>query len=398
MSRVEGKRQEPRISQYAVIRGITILTGSIVLMLFAYALFDQRGMVQPPPQDDTVETQLTVELRKLRSAWDQRQRARLLAAAPANAERFAPVLGPLLRRDHELLLEAIEYAGASGDSSLRATLVLLTSASHSPIVRSAAVVAADRLEKWTVRELAAFFHNEETVVAALRTARGRSDLPWQRVMELILADGEAREAALDVIPAQPNHEWTEELLRMAESDDPMRRRLGLRALARTELSSAAAGRLAASLPKMSADDKISTLTVLMRWDRPDSLSSIEALALDRDSTAVQACALHYLELVRNVDATIVRAELPGMAAVAKHFAARCLIQVGDGLGTELLLRSLDPGSEQPEEIVVASRQLLAWLTGLGATARAADFEHAIRRSPLADCGPLPAPGLDFHAF
>ena len=79
-----------------------------------------------------------------------------------------------------------------------------------------------------------------------------------------------------------------------------------------------------------------------------------------------------------------------MGPMEQYFAARCLISAGDSTGTDMLVDLLNAKND---DVVAASRQLLAWLTGRSPPSSASDFILALQRNPLRARRPLPAPGI-----
>ena len=390
------QQQPPRFNQLALVRTCLITTGLASVLLFGAVLFVQSDVkIRAGGQKLSAAEQEIVEiLDSLRTTWDERDRIRILGEAQFRQDRYAAALQRILRMPgHPLLEQAVDYAGALGAPSTHPALAALTMAKD-PVIRSKAVLAAERIQPWSTEQLEEFLRLGIVPVqlAALQVSAKRVDAPWESILGFLQGDQPLlREAAIQAIPQHPSREFADASWRMVEFDDDEAVITGLQTIARTSLAADFEQPLAARMPIMAPAAQMLCLEILA--SRGASLRSAEPVwNLARDSNAdlrVRAKALRCLELTQRFDSVLLGQELFLFEPSLQYFAARCLLVKGEERGVDVLMNLL--GGDDPDSDL-ASRQLLAWLTGHSPGSSRDEFEVAL--SDLQLRVPLPVPGIE----
>ncbi len=394
--RREKEQQVPRFNQVAFVKLCMITTGLASILLFGAVLFvnpDVR-IVAGGQKLSAAEQEIVEILDSLRITWDQRDRTRILGEAQFLQDRYAAALQRILRmQGHPLLEQAVDYAGALGAPSSYQALVSLTKAKD-PVIRSKAVLAAERIEPWSTERLDEFLRLGIVPVqlAALRISSKRVDAPWESILGILHGDQPLlREASIQAIPEHPSGELADAIWRMVEFDDAGSVITGLQTIARTSLAVDFEQQLAMRMPMMAPSAQMLCLQILAT--RGASLrSSLQVWELAQDSTielVVRAEALRCLEMTQSFDGALLSQHIFMFEPSLQYFAARCLLARGEESGVDVLMELL--GGDDPD-CDLASRQLLAWLTGHSPGSSREEFELA--RSGMQLRAPLPAPGIE----
>ena len=390
----------PWFNQVLALR-VTVIGSAIAMVASVVFLlcFLPEVLVRSHTGNSDVERALIAELSDLRSAWDPGQRERLLAGAVLQRERYAGTLNRLLRiHRFDLLKEAVDYAGAMGDPEMRPALVSLvdTKARLARKVRPKAIVAAERLAPWTQDRLVVFLTDGTTAVklAALEVVSQRQDGPWSEVIELLSSSDEVlRAGAIAAIPSNPPPGLMAELWHIVSRGDPEVDRVGLRALAQVECTPEVQARLVALLPQLDESARLMCLEMIGKSGLGvQDPSRIWALVIDQNnSEGLRTRAIFCLEQTRSYDVGQLLDRFPFMAPMCKYFVCRCLLASGYKDGSTLLL---DLAEAEEEDVQLASRRLLAWLTGRGPGTDRDDFVEVLEAG-RGSRGPLPSPSYEF---
>ena len=387
----------PRFNEVLTLRVGIIVSAIAALCLFGAVFFIQPGVkvLDRKRTHSARERDLVDILESLRTSWDPRQRERILAEAPRNAERFAGLLHRMLRiPDHRLLMQAVEYAGVLGAPGLRPLVVDLTRSRRAG-VRTQAVRAAEQLAPWPTERLEEFLVYGITPVklATLEIAAQRADAPWNEILKLLVhGDGELREAAVRAIPRRPPAAVSVALWDMVDRGELSEVIVGLQALARTELTDDTEARLAGILPRLDSEGQLVCLDALAaKGKRLAEAKAVWSLVLRGDvEVRVRARAFHCLEQTGSFEVEQVRSEVPTMDPMLRYCAARCLLSSGHEDGAAVLLDLLESDDDRA---VLASRRLLAWLTGRSPATSEPEFRRTLSRNGRTLRRQLPAPAL-----
>ena len=398
----------PRFNEALALRAGVIATAAIGVALLASIFFipSEIEVVGRGDKDrSAIEQELVRELELLRGAWDPKWRKRILDKAPIRAQEFAGPLNRILRmRSHRLIEQAVEYAGALGELDLRdaAAKIATSPAQLAPSLRTKAMKATEQLGRWDRDQLADFvaLGTPPVQLAALEICSQRRDAPWPEILELLtnaddsLAGRTLSDAAIQAIPEHPPEELAQALWDMVVSEDTHSIMLGLRAIRRTKLDAAMGQRLAGLLGGLDPDAQLLCLDLLGSTGKPLGDSGpVWNLVQEDVAPRIRARALYCLEQTRSFEVQQVREQVFNMDPLAKYFAARCLIAADQRDGPDILLDLVDTDET---DLSVASRRLLAWLTGRGPGTSRDGFRNSLPTA-IESHGKrrLPAPGYDF---
>lgn len=403
------ERQGPRFNEVLLIKiGVTVTaTIGLVLLTSIFFIPTKVEVLGNAKDQSEARRQLTAKLETLRTTWEPRRRRRILDKAPDQAEYFAGPLDRILRmRDPKLLEAAVDYAGALGVADLRPVLARMAISSRPlpPGVRSKAMKAAERLGPWGRNQLAEFL-TEGTPpmkLAALEICANRPDAPWTEVLALLSGGGDnitdqmLTTAAIKAIPEIPPPELVKVLWEMIAYGDADGVVLGLRALRRARLDPEMYSKLAGGLEHLHSDAQMICLDLLGRAGKrlPDPVPVWTLVKSPDTKPLVRARALYCLEQTRSFEVQDVRKQVFYMDPLAKYFAARCLLAADQKDGADILLDLVD--IEDDKDLSVASRRLLAWMTGKGPGTSRKEFQNSLARTTHRSAGRLPAPGYDFE--
>lgn len=398
----------PRFNEVLLLKiGVTV-TAALGLVLLASIFFipTEIKILGDGKEQSEVRKELLARLEELGATWEPKQHQRLLDRAPENAARFAGPLDRMLRmRDSKLLEPAVEYAGALGVDKLRPTLASMTVSGMTlpPGVRSKAMKAAERLGPWTKDQLAEFLTQgtPPMKLAALEICAHRRDAPWPEILALFDGSDDTvtsqtlTAAAIKTVPQIPPPELLKALLEMVAEGGPDTASLALKALSRAKLEDEIYVKLARQLEEMESGTRMSCLDLLGAIGRrlPDPAPVWTLITSPETKPLVRARALYCLEQTRSIDAAEVRKQIFYMDPTAKYFAARCLLAADQKDGGEILLDLVD--LEDDANLSVASRRLLAWLTGRSPGTSRKDFQLALGTMNNRIAGHLPEPGYVF---
>jgi len=405
-NRVE--RQGPRFNEVLIIKIGGVITAAVGIVLLASIFFipTEIKVLGNGKEQSEARKRLVTELEALRAAWEPKQRQRILDRASTHAENFAGPLHRMLRmRNPKLIDPAVEYAGALGVASLRPTLARMAISPRElpPGVRSKAMKSAEQLSPWGRNQLAEFL-TEGTPpmkLAALEICANRRDAPWIEVLELLssgddnVTDQQLAEAAIKAIPEIPPPELVKALWDMIILGDRGSVVLGLRALRRARLDPEMYTKLAGRLEHLDSGGRMICLDLLGGAGKrlPDPVPVWTLITSPDTKPLVRARAIYCLEQTTSFQAEEVRKQVFYMDPLAKYFAARCLIAADQKDGGEILLDLVDA---EEADLSVASRRLLAWLTGKGPGTSRKEFQLSLSATPRHSAARhLPAPGYDF---
>ncbi len=401
-SDIRSQPRAPRFHEVLLFKiGVTVTACVGIVLLASMFLVPTRVEVLGRGLERTEATkQLLENLELLRGAWDPRERQRILDQASARTSQFAGPLHRILRtRDPRLLEPAIEYAGALGALDLRPTLAEMATSSGTlpPGVRGKAVLAAERLDRWSPEQLAEFLAEgtPALALAALEVCGNRQDAPWDAVLALLDHSEEAvAAAAIRAIPEVPPADLQQALWDMIGSGQSERTVLGLQALGRTRIDSHTCSKLALQLERLRGNAQLCCLELLGRSGRrlPDPRPVWRLVTSTETDALVRARALYCLEQTRSFDVQAVRSQIHYMSPHAKYFAARCLVTAGESDGADMLLDLVDA---REKDVSAASCRLLSWMTGQGPAAGRKQFQDSLASMSRHRLGLLPAPGYDF---
>ncbi len=401
--------QAPRFNEVLALRAGVIATAAIGVALLASVFFipsEIQVLDRGGKDRSAIEQELVRELELLRGAWDPKWRKRILDKAPIRAQEFAGPLNRILRmRSHRLMEQAVEYAGALGELDLRdaAAEIATSSAQLAPSLRIKAMKTTEQLGRWDRDQLADFvaLGTPPVQLAALEISSQRRDAPWPEILELLtnaddsVAGRTLSNAAIQAIPEHPPEELARALWDMVVSGDTQGTMLGLRAIRRTKLDAAMGQRLAGLLGRLNPDAQLVCLDLLGSMGKPlGDPGPVWNLVQEADTDSrIRARALYCLEQTRSFEAQQVREQVFNMDPLAKYFAARCLIAADQRDGPDILLDLVDTDEV---DLSVASRRLLAWLTGRGPGTSRDGFRNSLPTA-IESHGErrLPAPGYDF---
>jgi hypothetical protein len=396
-------RAESRFDEVRAVK-IASISALVLFIAAAAALFFSIPSVGTSKRTmSETEKALVAELERLRTTWEHQRRQRILDAASGHAADYAGPLQRILRTpDHKHLVQAAEYAGALGARAHRTHLLDLVNTERRVLakVRYHAVLSAEKLERFEVgaiTDLLVENHTKQVRLAGLEILGQRAEGPWDLVVSLLAdesLDEELRQAAAMALPKQLPPALQEELLDLLENGDGLAMGIAVTALHRTTLGTKAEGRLLTMMPGLEAGPKIACMELLgNRGEKLQDPDAIWRLAVDSQETIrVRARALYCLEQTRSFDSTAVK-QAGLEAPMLRHFAARCLIADGREAGLQSLLELVETESTDAS---IASRRLLAWLTGRSPGTSRDDFRGGLSRAAetLKD-RPLPAPSFDF---
>lgn len=386
----------PRQNQGTLLRVCMITAGLTSAGLFGAVLFIEPEIDphQAGAEISAAEAELVEVLEDLRVTWDERRRKRILAEAEFRREDFGAALQRILRiREHPLAEQAVDYALALAAPETESALLKL-SHSTNPVLSHKAILAVERIQAWSPEKLATFLRagSEAQKLAVLKLASTRDDAPWEEIFHILEGEDRLlRKAAIESMPAKPNAILRHQLWQLVDLGGSEAVVIGLQAIARTNMVDEFERSLADRLQDMDAEAQLACLELLAT--RAGELQSSEQVwelaSSDMSEGPVRAQALLCLERTAQFDTEAMREAVFGFAAELQYFAARCLLAKRDEAGVEVLINLLD--GEDPA-VVTASRQLLSWLSGRGASSSRVEFEESRQNMQLRT--PLPAPSLE----
>ncbi|MHC4813265.1 MAG: hypothetical protein ACYTGW_16310 [Planctomycetota bacterium] len=404
------ERQGPRFNEVLAVRiGVTITaTLGVVLLASIFFIPTEIKVMGHGNHQSAAKEELLQELQLLRTTWEPKARQRILDRAPTHAEYFAGPLHRILRmQDPKMLEQAVEYAGALAASNLRPTLVRLATSPKRlpPGVRSKAMKAAERLGPWPSEKLAEFLTEGTPPVklAALEISGKRRDAPWPEVLEVLTNGGDSTAdkaltaAAIQAIPEIAPKSLVTALWEMVALGDAESVIVGLQAFRRTKLDPDMQKKLAGQLELLDSEAQLICLSLLgSSGHRLVDAGPVWALIQSTDTEPqVRARALYCLEQTCSFEVEQLRKQVFFMDPLAKYFAARCLVAANQNDGPEILLDLVDA---EEVDLSVASRRMLAWLTGKGPGTSRTEFRNSLPRlSGKHAARKLPAPGYDFES-
>ncbi len=377
----------------AAIALIAVGVGLVIVGLTGESQPEPPPRAAPTPTDNGT-AQLHARLDDLAAAWQPHVRARILAAAPDHADTLGPPLIAML--EHGQLPPkrqcAIEYAGAMRHADLRPPLAALTADLEHPL-RGRAALAANEIEAWPTEQLVLWLDgdDEQLLVAALQLSDGRDDAPYDRAAQLIGHEStEVRDAALTLL-VQAESESAQRSLWQMITEGSEASVAALQAIAEGGHVDTFEDSLLEYLPRLHMDAQRAALACLTVKRSPlADPTPVWQLATDvNQEPMVRAHAFHCLERTKSADANAIRDQLFFLDPLLLHFAARCLVAQADPKGTDVLA---DLADNENSDVRTASRQLLAWLTGLGAAASSEDLRRAGADTRVGN-RPLPEPKL-----
>ena len=367
--------------------------GSLAAALMFHSDIEAVG---PGPGPVKAQRELLEALERLHGAWAPAERQRILDGASQHEGRWVGALRGILGQwDHPLRLEAIEYAGATGAAELRSDVARLAFRGRADS-RAAAVRATERLGLWEHDDLVGFLASGIPMVqvAALEIVGARQEAPWGNAFSL-LASGNAkvRQAAVASVPLELPPEAAAALWAVIEAGPDEVSALGLTALRGTKRVRDFEARVQAFLAVSDAGVRFAALECLMRMPGPlAEASPVRALAWDVSAELeLRGKAFRCLEVRGGYDVELVKARLFMLEPKLRYLAARCLVATGETDGL-LALAELVEGEELA--VAVASRRLLAQLTGLSPQASQDEFHDRVSRGVRCS-SPLPEPALSF---
>jgi hypothetical protein len=391
-----GARRLTRVNQYAIARLATIGLGFTALACFVFGVLLAPRMEPRAGGNGDAGARLAQILQRIAHAPDERAQARIGAEAGARTpEMAAPLRAILETPGHRDLEAAIDCAGALGLAELRPQLAALAW-SAAPSARGNAIRAAARLGAWPADELERFLQVDiaEVQVAALDVLPEDDDAPWETALALLASDrDEVRDAALRAVPRDPPLRAARVLAELVESDVPRRVVAGLRALCRTDLVGAYERTATDLLASSDREEQRAALELLTAKEAPLMEPEVVwALACDPATpTDVGARAIFCLERTRSYDVRAVLRGIDGLEPKLRYFAARCLVQSGVPQGGAVLIGLM--GCDVPEAIL-ASRKLLAQMTGAGVQASIVELQRRVSALPAMP-RTLTPPDLEF---
>ncbi len=400
-------RQGPRFDEVLALKvGLTV-TAALAIVLLASVFFipTEVRVLDRGTDQSAARKRLVKTLEALRTTWEPGRRQRLLDRAPSHAKDFVGPLHRILRMQEPRLLEpAVDYAGALGVADLRPALARIATSSEvlPPGVCSQAMKAAERLGPWGRDQLARFLAEgtPPMKLAALAICANRADAPWPEVLQLLqgggdnLRDRQLTAAAIKAIPEIPPPELVKALWEMIASGDADRVALGLRALSRVRLEADMCSKLAGRLERLDSEARLICLDLLGRTGSrlPDPAPVWTIVTGPDTKPRVRARALYCLEQTSSFEVGEVRRQIFSMDPLTQYFAARCLIAAHREDAVDILLRLVD---DEDKDLSVASRRLLAWMTGRGPWTSPEGFRNSLATIKSRVLGRLPAPGYDF---
>jgi hypothetical protein len=401
------------INQVLFCRFGLIVTGSCAATLAACLGFgaSNAGIPGPKIERSPSELKLISELELLRGTWNPRQRVRIIERAAGFADKFAGPMSRILRLDdHDLIEEAVEYAGAMGVVALRPDLVALACSKGSlqPSARIRAVLAAECLGPWSQEQLSHFLTAGSLPLrlASLQVCAKRPDAPWMQILPILsagyheglegMSDDDLRllrDAAILAVPKKLDQHVLRELWSSVMVGDTRVAAAALSALARTEPNDRLVKRLLAHLDQLEGNAVIAGLDLLSKWGLRLANPAAVWTLVERNDLDSETCvfALSCLELTKSFRPTALVDALPSLPPLAQHFAARCMLTMGHADGFRWLLDVAESGDARA---VTMSRQLLAWLTGKTPNSDREEFEAAMFQAIASLRGrKLPAHGM-----
>ncbi|MEZ5965446.1 MAG: hypothetical protein R3F56_16555 [Planctomycetota bacterium] len=341
-------------------------------------------------------------MRALRAAWQPKQRAQILEAARAEAERFATALHWLLAQPgHAEIRDAIALAEELRVPSTLPDLVGLTAV---PELRPRALLAADRVQPWPLPELELLFDDEEAEVqlAAVQMAERRADRPVGGLLRLLRDPrAELRKAALAALPERLDPKWLDQILAIAEYGDPELASDSLRALQKLPITADTEATIVRLLRFAAPEVAEGALAALASKDAPLNSESVEVIwwritIAERGGSLLPAL-FTCLERTLSIDPEVVSSRVASLDPLRRYYAARLLLRIGDGKGLELLFSLVDDIArhDDPAECAVlfACRSLLGSLANLPAATPIGDFRRYFRQHPPTGPRDLPPPTL-----
>ena len=207
-------------------------------------------------------------------------------------------------------------------------------------------------------------------------------------------DEELLDAAIHALPADPPAALVQDLVSMVRGGMEDEVELGLRALARTKPGADTEQKLTDLIDSLEPRAQLKFLDLLAGMEtRLHDPRPVWAIAQNGGELRVRARAIYCLEQTRSFAAAELRDNLPGMDPLLRYFSARCLLQGGQGEGLVILLDLVD--DDDSTESCVASRRLLAWLTGRSPGTSRDEFERSLAQLDPSRRRHLPGPGYDF---
>jgi hypothetical protein len=212
-----------------------------------------------------------------------------------------------------------------------------------------------------------------------------------------LAGRTLADAAIQAIPEHPPQELSQALWEMLVSGDAETAMLGLRALHRTKVDDTLQLRLTGLLGRLAPDAQLVCLELLGNTSGPlEDPGSVWNLVQDTDvDVKIRARALYCLEQTSSFNVQQVRERVFTMGPVGQYFAARCLIAADQRDGTDILFDLMD---HDENDVAVASRRLLGWMTGRSVGTSKDGFRNSLPKSIESHGNRrLPAPGYEFES-
>ena len=240
-------------------------------------------------------------------------------------------------------------------------------------VRSAAILAGERLKPWSRAELAHFLKGsaKPVLLAALEVSSSRSDRPLVPIVRLLGHEDQAmRDAAMNAIPTQLTPQQLGELVSAAQTAPSEEATDIIRALGKTNSVGSIEGFLIDRLGQRVHSIRVAALDALSnKGSRLNNSVAVWRL-VTRGDHVEGAKALMCLERTKSFTASQMRTLLPKLDPYLRYFAARCLISAGDREGVRALidLRDMDRNAflsvdeDDAKSVLLATRQLLAELS------------------------------------
>lgn len=324
---------------------------------------------------DEADRELQETLRELAGAWNPRKKRRVVARARSRVATISKPLLQLLERPRHPKLGAAMFLAAELklETAKQRLVGLMQSAPRA--LRAEAALAAARIEPWSAEELEGLLTSSDIGLrfAGLLCWKHKPD-PAQFSTVLEILEGRDQELSRAAVEALP-----EKLL--PEQKKLMRERL-------VEQSGFARAMLLRALGRGGLERDDEALLVQALWDENDTLRRAALVSLTRKGSALHepravleliqneasqeetALALYCLERTKSFSAIDIRNRVAMIeGALARYFAARCLVSRGQRQALPMLLSVLQAeGSDVPqgcdlEAVSALARTLLSRLSG-----------------------------------
>jgi hypothetical protein len=364
-----------------------------------------KGPVQVA-EHKIVSSELTAVLEHLRSGVAQRTIDRVVprSLTAERCERELPTV--LADRASPLFLPAVLLAGHFGLASLAPQLRAALPTPDAETNRQL-VLTVQALQPWSDDDLSGLLESNApgVVAAAASVCAKRQGQPPEKILSALCGNApEARQAALEAVPAMPSDDFAAALASQMQFTPSNEIGEALEAILRCQHNKAVEKILYERLADLGEGCDKALLALAKNGEALAIPAAVLAIAKDGTrSVTTRSRALYCLERTgAAVPPEALTSLMPEHPAL-DYFAARMLLRAGYPEGVQLLVRIVDSSAEDapPQRIVaqakVGARQLLALLTDTSPYDEPRVWKEWASSNPKVKVDSLPEPRIDLDA-